>query len=99
MFKHRNTDSVPKNKILEETINLVIQFANSLPKVYSHYCRFDTSKMEFDKELYMGKMFCKFCEVNNNDLMKKTSFTHEMDRLNSGFWKLKKDQCKNINYQ
>jgi hypothetical protein len=110
-FAHKNKESVSgtpfaskagkhvKSKISNERKNFVIEHIDSIPRVYSHYCRSDTSKQYFESSLNIVKLYELYKEKCENSVSPKISVKISFYRnifnteFNIEFVKPKQDLC------
>lgn len=97
-----NPTNVSKRTKMKECLK---EFFNALPKMESHYCRKNTSKLYLERtwksksELY--KCYKNiWCKENNYDHLSIASFSYLFDELNLALFTPKKDECdKCVSYR
>lgn len=101
--KWAKTNSVEKNQVPDQQKNKVgieelNKFLDDLPKLESHYCRQNTSKLYLEtiwhskSQLY--KAYCRdFCTENNTKPLSRATFSIAFDKKNLSLYQPKKDKC------
>lgn len=97
----RDTDLskvLTKNNMKKEENNKLITFFKNLPKVESHYCRKDTSKLYLEPIWTSKAQLYKFyvadyCSQEQSNAMSLSTFCSTFDQLNLSLFRPKKDLC------
>ncbi|XP_060808417.1 uncharacterized protein LOC132903662 [Amyelois transitella] len=91
--------NIPKNNVKAEPQKQLRRFFDSLPKLESHYCRKDSSKLYLEplwtskSQLY--KAYTKdFCSQKNAEPLSIATFCNIFDELNLSLFRPKKDLCE-----
>ena len=79
-------------------IKKILEFFDSLPKLESHYCRANTSKLYLESLWYsksqLYRAYCEnFCQENNIPPMSRATFSTAFDQKNLSLYQPKKDRC------
>lgn len=73
------------------------EFLASLPKLPSHYCRADSSKLYLEPiyacKMEVFKSYQTKCAENNKQALSRTTFLSVFREMNYGLYQPKKDQC------
>ena len=92
----------PSNKLDAEDIKFANNHIDSFPKVPSHWCRQDTTKVYLETALNKEKMYDLYkqnCSENNKNPIGKTSYKELILEKNIGFHKPRKEQCQCNKYE
>lgn len=101
MHVARDDIEVPLRKRISNKITaslkLMTEFLNSIPKLESHYCRSNTSKL-YVEPIYQNKMdlyrvYKIYCQERNVEPVVPSRFKQEIKALNIAIHSPKKDQC------
>ncbi|CAH1115592.1 unnamed protein product [Psylliodes chrysocephalus] len=79
-------------------IKKIVEFFDRLPKLESHYCRANTSKLYLETVWYsksqLYRAYCTdFCEENNIQPMSRATFSTIFDQHNLSLYQPKRDSC------
>lgn len=88
----------PKKMRKSKEVEMLEAFFHSLPKVESHYCRKNTSKMYIEPEWNSKRQLYMFyvedwCPKNNVTALSRCKFSQIFDEFNLGLFRPKKDLC------
>lgn len=95
----RRMDSKPANATPSDNIKLVKEHIDMFPRVESHYCRKDTTKMYLSAELNISKLYDlyknNFCQEKNIQPVSQFVYRKVFNSYNPqlSFYIPKKDQC------
>lgn len=94
---HGNRGRAPKNKTDDLKIRKVKRFIQKFPKIPSHYCRKNSSKLYFYPELSLSKLYEMYCAETSEpqDIVRKHVFSSIFHAFEPplAFFHPKKDQC------
>ncbi|CAL8094746.1 unnamed protein product [Orchesella dallaii] len=72
-------------------------FIDSLPKMESHYCRRDTTKLYlepvYDSNAHLFRVYTEFCKRHKHPTVASRKFASIVKELNIGIFRPKKDKC------
>ena len=95
-------DSLPlkenKKAMLDERRrNDVKDFFNALPKIESHYCRADTTRIYlepvWESKQHLHREYTKFCEERKTKAVKIKAFGDVMEEMKLSMFQPRKDRC------
>ena len=78
-------------------VQIARSFLESLPKLPSHYCRKDSTKLyletSIESKIQLYKLFQRFCDTKGVKHVSRQVLYHTAKVMNIGIFKLRKDQC------
>ncbi|CAG5075385.1 Protein of unknown function [Cotesia congregata] len=86
----------PVNKLSGEDVNRIRQHLSLLPKVPTHWCRRDSSKVYLERiktKQAIYELYVAYAIENNFRQVSDTRYFGELEQLNIGFHQPRKDMC------
>lgn len=87
----------PHLQIAKNQKSVIRTFLDKLPKMPSHYCRKDSTKLyleaDFGSKSNVYRIYEQYCKDNDEKPMNQCTFSEIFDEMNLGIFCPKKDQC------